>query len=469
MGRRKKKAAGPDTPKRKKMEKQLQLDVIMREAAAIVLAEIRKMKDAQVKDDGGKKISATELPSLVNLLDVALRFQARLEAVGSTVDALAQRLRKWRIRGVDDDPVTSRGRPRSRAPSPITSRTVAMVANRSQGHLGNQAVLAVVGDRMETPSNGANPGLSKSQQMTIFQTMRQEANVIKGRAKPMTPVLLHASTSPAILGKFHQNMQAAFRKVPIFASEPMRICDMDEANKADRAGRDGRVITACTTVERIKKKGYQMLRPLSLNDSYEGPSSSCNWILASGDLLAKTPICKAPPGYVIPEDFSAPPEWTMPATHGGEPFLPGMSKDYFTKGNSRVYCTASGSNNAACFAHMFMHTTYPLWRAKVPDGPLMLVYDSCHAHNWTEELASFCGNNDVHIVKLFHNTTTRTAPLDCGFNLAWREIVHTAQDNIVAAGLFKHAYLDRSMRCKFTDIGKRTRKSPMRECKKQKK
>ena len=46
MGRRKKKAAGPDTPKRKKMEKQLQLDVIMREAAAIVLAEIRKMKDA---------------------------------------------------------------------------------------------------------------------------------------------------------------------------------------------------------------------------------------------------------------------------------------------------------------------------------------------------------------------------------------------------------------------------------------
>ena len=195
----------------------------MREAAAIVLAEIRKMKDAQVKDDGGKRISATELPSLVNLQDVARKFQAQLEAVGSTVDALVQRLQKWRIRGVDDDPVTSRGRPRSRAPSPVTSRTVAMVANRSQGHLGNQAVLAVVGDCMETRSNGANPGLSKSQQMTIFQTMRQEANVIKGRAKPMTPVLLHASTSPAILGKFHLNMQAAFRKIPIFASEPMRI------------------------------------------------------------------------------------------------------------------------------------------------------------------------------------------------------------------------------------------------------
>lgn len=468
MGRRKKKPAPLDTPTRQKRQKQLDQDTILRQAADVVLSEVRKMKDAQMIDECGKKIPVTDLPQYVNLQNVARGFRVQLEGINSTEDALAQRLQKWRTRGIDDDPVAPRGRPRTRAPSPVSTRTVAMVANRAQGHLGSQAVLAVVGDRMDRPNNGANPGFSKSQQTSIFQVMRQEGDVVKGRAKPMTPVLLHASTSPAILGKFHQNMQAAFRKVPIFASEPMRICDMDEANKADRAGRDGRVITACTTVERIQKKGYQMLRPLSLNDSFEGPSSSCNWILASGDLLAKTPICKAPPGYVIPEDFSAPPEWTMPATHGGEPFLPGMSKDYFTKGNSRVYCTASGSNNAACFAHMFMHTTYPLWRAKVPDGPLMLVYDSCHAHNWTEELASFCGNNDVHIVKLFHNTTTRTAPLDCGFNLAWREIVHTAQDNIVAAGLFKHAYLDRSMRCKFTDLGKRARKSPKREVKKQK-
>ena len=47
MGRRKKKDAGPNTPKREKMEKQLQRDVIMREAVEIVLSEIRKMKDAQ--------------------------------------------------------------------------------------------------------------------------------------------------------------------------------------------------------------------------------------------------------------------------------------------------------------------------------------------------------------------------------------------------------------------------------------
>ncbi len=97
----------------------------MREAAAIVLAEIRQMKDAQVIDDCGKKISATELPSLVNLQDVARKFQARLEAVGSNVDALAQRLQKWRIRGVDDDPVTLRGRPRTAAPSPLSCRVVA--------------------------------------------------------------------------------------------------------------------------------------------------------------------------------------------------------------------------------------------------------------------------------------------------------------------------------------------------------
>ena len=51
MGRHKKKGAGPNTPKREKMEKQLQRDVIMREAADIVLSEIRTMKDAQVKDE----------------------------------------------------------------------------------------------------------------------------------------------------------------------------------------------------------------------------------------------------------------------------------------------------------------------------------------------------------------------------------------------------------------------------------
>ena len=111
MGRNKKRAAELDTPTRQKLERQLELDVIMREAAAIVLSDIRKMKDAQVKDDAGKKISATELPNLVNLQDVARKFRARLEEVGSNEDALGQRLQKWRIRGVDDDPVTLRGRP----------------------------------------------------------------------------------------------------------------------------------------------------------------------------------------------------------------------------------------------------------------------------------------------------------------------------------------------------------------------
>jgi hypothetical protein len=461
MGRRKKKAAAPDTPKRKKMEKQLQLDVIMREAAAIVLAEIRKMKDAQVKDDDRKRISATELPSLVNLQDVARKFQARLEAVGSSVDALAQRLQKWRIRGVDDDPVTLRGRPRTAVPSPLSCRVVAVVAERSEGHISKQAALVVAEDRMDKLKEDA---VSKKQQLTIFQMMRQIAGVIKGAAKPMTPALLHATTCKSILGKFYLNMKAAFLREPLFATEPMRIANTDEGNKADRAGRDGRIASAVTTVNRIKKKGYKMLRPMTLNDSSEGPSSACNWILASGDLLAKTPICKAPPGYVIPDDFSAPEEFCAPATHGGEPYLPGMHKQYFdmadAKCNSRVYCTQSGSNNAACFAHMFMFTAYPIWRRLVPDGPLLLIYDSCNAHNWTEELADFCGNNNVHIVKLFHNTTTRTQPIDCGFNLCWRNIVHSAQDNLIAAGIFKHSYLNRNMKCKFTKKPAASRVSP---------
>ena len=457
MGRNKKAAAEPDTPEKEKQARTLQLDAIMRDAAAVVLAEIRKMKDAQTKDEDRKLVSATDLPNLVNLQDVARQFRARLAAVGSNVDALGQRLQKWRLRGVDDDPVVPRGRPRERAPSPVTTRVVAIVAERSQSHLGPQAAMAVVADRLPSLQQA---DLSKKTLKYIFDLMRSEGGVIKGRAKLTTPVLLHATTCKAILGKFHTNMQAVYKKVPIFGTEPVRIANVDEGNKADRAGRDGHIASAVTTVRRIKKKGYTMLRPMSLNDSAEGPSSSCNWILASGDLLAKTPIGKAPPGYVIPADFSAPAEWTLPATHGGEPFLPGMAKDYFTGGNTRVYCTQSGSNNSTCFAHMFMFTVYPLWRIKVPEGPLLLIYDSCHAHNWTEALAAFCGNNDVHIVKLFHNTTTRTQPLDCGFNLAWRRIVHSVQDSLIAAGIFKHAHLSRNMKCKFKYKPKGARKSP---------
>ena len=449
--------AAPDTPARRKAQRQLALDAVMRDAAAKVLSRIRKMKDKQILDENGKKISVDELPNFVNLQEIARTFARRLGELDSNEDALAQRLQKWRLRGVDDDPIVSRGRPRTLVPSPLSSRTVAVVAGRAQGHLGTQAVVAMVSDRTGNPRNA---GVSKKQQKTIFQKMREESGVIKGRGKFMTPVLIHATTCRSILGKFHLNMQAAYKKVPLFCTEPVRIANVDEANKANRAGRDGQIASAVTTVERIKKKGYTMLRPMSLNDSSEGPSSACNWILASGELLAKTPIGKAPPGYVIPEDYAAPEEWTMPAIHGGEPFLPGMSKDYFTNGNTRVYCTPSGSNNAACFAHMFMFTAYPLWRKRVPEGPLMLIYDSCHAHNWTEELASFCGDHDVHIVKLFHNTTTRTQPLDCGFNLSWRGIVHSAQDNLIAAGIFKHAFLNRSMTCKFEHKPKSTRSSP---------
>ena len=205
---------------------------------------------------------------------------------------------------------------------------------------------------MDKPEHMKQDALTKREQLTIFQRLREEAGVIKGAAKPMTPVLLHATTCTSILGKFHTNMKAVYRREPLFAEEPIRIANTDEGSKADRAGRDGRIASAVTTVDRIKRKGYKMLRPTTLNDSYKGPSSSCNWILASGDLLAKTPIAKAPPGYAIPADFSAPAEFYAPATHGGEPYLPGMQRQYFditdAKCNSRVYCTESGSC-ALCF------------------------------------------------------------------------------------------------------------------------
>jgi hypothetical protein len=272
-----------------------------------------------------------------SIQEIARTFERRLKDLDSSVDALGQRLQKWRLRGVDDDPVVSRGRPRTLVASPLSSRVVAVVANRAQSHLGAEAVLAVVADRTGQPDNAVT---SKHQQKTIFQRLREESGVIKGRGKFMTPVLIHATTCKSIIGKFHLNMQAAYKKVPVFRTEPNRIANTDEANKGNQAGRDGRIASAVTTIERISKRGYTMLRPMTLNDSEEGPSSASNWILASGDLLAKTPIGKAPPDYVIPEDYAAPEEWTMPATHGGEPFLPGMSTDYFSNGNTRVYCAA---------------------------------------------------------------------------------------------------------------------------------
>jgi hypothetical protein len=64
----------------------------------------RKMKDTQIMCDG-KKVSVDELPNFVNLQEIARTFERRLKDLDSSVDALGQRLQKWRLRGVDDDPV----------------------------------------------------------------------------------------------------------------------------------------------------------------------------------------------------------------------------------------------------------------------------------------------------------------------------------------------------------------------------
>jgi hypothetical protein len=466
MGRHSKKPEQPSTPQREKSSRKLAMDAIVREAASIVSSEIRKMKETQLLDANGKKVPVEQLPYFVNMQDVARGFSARLAALSSNVSALGKRLDSWRKRGVLDDPVPDIGRPRRNIPSPLSSRAVVMVANQSAGHLNSRAAVAVAQDRIVQAGGSQNAAADRHKERNLFQRMSKEAGLVKGRGTPMNPVLLHATTCKSLQGKFHANMKAAYKKVPLFRTQPIRIANVDEGDKSNRAGRDGRQHSAVTTVDRLRGRGYVPLRPMALNDSHAGTSSSCQWILASGDVLAKTPIAKAPPGFEIDAEFTPPASFTAPATHGGEPFLPGMNTNYFDFSdpscNTRVYCTASGNNNAACFAHMFMHTAYPLWRFKVPTGPLMLIYDSCHAHNWTEELAEFCGTHDVHIVKLFHNTTTRFQPLDCGFNLVWRDIVHAAQDNLIAAGLFKHAYLDRNMQCKFSTPPQRkgTRKSP---------
>jgi hypothetical protein len=238
--------------------------------------------------------------------------------------------------------------------------------------------------------------------------------------------------------------------MPHLRKNPIMMLNWDEGNDPDRAGRSGFKCHGFTTVEKLKAGGRKQLRTIQIPDG-AGTGSSCPWFAANGECIAKTPIVQAPPGWDPGPKFLPPPCFTEPARHAGIPFLPGMRSDYFTNGNTRVFCTETGVNNKECYTRMFIDFVYPLWRSKTGPGALLLIYDSCHAHNWTEELSRFLSANQVHVLKLYHNTTTRTQPCDCGINLESRKRTVKLQDKLMAAASFEHAYLGPDLEVEFRD------------------
>ena len=437
---RQKKIRAP-SPKRVRRDA---LDLIAREAANVAQQQLRELKDSQPKFKGTKrKIPVEDLTlECCSMLGIARSFEGRLIALGSSVHALNLRLCKWRKSG-HRDAVMERGRPCTAKLTPVKKLSIARSISKSQVHLHAHQVNAISSNLC----GGAT--LNNRQQRQQRRDLKESNGVIRAVSKQTTPALLHAASSKTFRFKLHDDMMSAYAAEPTFLSIPDSVINFDEGNDPDRAGRQGYKTHGFTTVGRLAKEGRVQLRTLGISDG-AGTASTAPWFAASGVCIAKTPIVKAPAGWDFGPEFRPPPHFTEPARHSGIPFLPGMGKDYFTSGNTRVFCTESGVNTKECFTRMFIDFVYPLWRRRVPDPlPLLVIYDSCRVHNWTPEISQFFANNNVHVMKLYHNTTTATQPLDCGVNLQARSDTATIQDQLMAAASFKHGFLGADMKCKF--------------------
>jgi hypothetical protein len=430
-------------------QKRLDVERIALEAAQAARGALRSLIESQPKYPGTQmKIPVSEINlSMVSMAQIAATFERRLLAAKSSVHALQQRLCRWAKSGIRDI-VVERGRPPTKTLTPVKKKAVSRLIDRHHcGHLSAAQVNAVASDLVGSNLHSADT--TKRQENKQRQSLRA-AGIIRAVSTPTTPSLLHASNSSGLRFKLHKDLTDCYKACPLFKSEPIRIVNFDEGNDPDRAGRNGQKAHGFTTVAKLKKEGRKQVRTVSMNDG-AGTGSSCPWYAANGECIAKTPIVQAPPGWDFGPEFRAPPSFTEPARHSGIPFLPGMSLDYFTAGNTRVFCTESGVNNMECLTRMFIDFVYPLWRAKVHDGPLLLIYDSCHCHNWTRELSKFFADKDVHVLKLYHNTTTSTQACDCGINLEVRKRTAKLQDRLMAAFSFENAYLGTDLEVQFRD------------------
>jgi hypothetical protein len=141
------------------------LDEIMREAADIVLAITKKSNNADALHEHQMNVPVANLPCSVSFLQIARLFKKRLQDIHSNEWALSQRLHKWKKRGIDQDPVAARGRPRSGGDLDKST----LLANWAQGHIGPKAAI--------------HAAVSKKRQKNVFQSMSEESSLIEGCGK----------------------------------------------------------------------------------------------------------------------------------------------------------------------------------------------------------------------------------------------------------------------------------------------
>ena len=290
------------------------LELVVREAAAAATKELQQLKDSQPKYAGtSQKIPASELTlKLVDLKAVAATFASRLAALNCTVHALNIRLCKWRTSG-HRDPVSDRGRPRTKQLTPLKSLVIATAIHSSEAHLSAAQVGAISGDLM------GGMDANRRQQRQQRRGLRGSNNVIRAVSKATVPALLHATSSKTLQFKLHADMSAAYDACPSFESVPDSVVNFDEGNDPCRAGRDGRTTHGFTTKERMIAEGHTALRTVIIPDG-AGTASTAPWFAASGWLVAMTPIVQAPGGWEFGPDFVAPPQFTEPARHAGVKF-----------------------------------------------------------------------------------------------------------------------------------------------------
>jgi hypothetical protein len=150
------------------------LDGIMREAADIVLAIIKKKSNAtHALHEHQMNVHVANLPCSVNFLRIARVFKKRLEDLHSNERALSQRLQKWKKRGIDHDPVAARGRPRSLI-------ICTLLVNRALGHIGPKDAIRHIPVACDQPHNAA---VSKKRQKNVFRSMSEESGLIEGCRK----------------------------------------------------------------------------------------------------------------------------------------------------------------------------------------------------------------------------------------------------------------------------------------------
>jgi len=224
--------------------------------------------------------------------------------------------------------------------------------------------------------------------------------------------------------------------------ERVRHANLDETPQSGRGEKLNRRMYALVTKKVLKKLKGQGVRSQAIDDGYEG-ISFVPVTLGDASVLAKIFIVSA--DKVNPK-WTAKPPAKLPTSHE---FLPRMPLNYFEVGNVGIYANKSGVMTSETFEAV-LKFIIPLWRKKVPDGPLVLHMDAPESHQMSKTLAAFLKENGIIAHFFPHKTSTHLQPLDLKFNKEWRRLFRAIVDALITVGQNSHAYLDDTMKAKFS-------------------